>query len=264
MICFPNAKLNIGLHVTEKRSDGYHNIESIFYPIPFNDVLEIIPKQTFSFKSYGLNIPGNLESNLVYKAFKLMKEQFNIPEVEIQLIKAIPMGAGLGGGSSNAAFTISSLNELFELNLSQARLEELASEIGSDCPFFIENKPKFVYGRGEKMEQVELELKGKWILLANPNIHISTKEAYNLIQPKHSSINLKEEIKKPITHWRETIKNDFQNKEYDSYPEIKKLHTQIEKRALYTSLTGSGSSVYGIFNTPIEIETGHFQKWLKL
>ncbi|MFK8039496.1 MAG: 4-(cytidine 5'-diphospho)-2-C-methyl-D-erythritol kinase [Crocinitomicaceae bacterium] len=249
MITYPFAKINIGLNVTEKRSDGYHNIESIFFPIPLNDILEINKSEHFNFSSSGTLIPGNAEDNLVIKAYKLIQSIYKIQAVSIHLHKQIPMGAGLGGGSADAAFTLLMLNDLFNLKISKAKLESLALSLGSDCPFFIHNKPMYVFGKGDKMEDIELDLSGKFIMIINPNIHISTKTAYGGVKPRHTNINMSKEVNKPLKKWHHTIKNDFESHIFDLHPKILDLKNELlNLGADYTSMTGSGSTVYGFFS----------------
>ncbi|EAZ79534.1 4-(cytidine 5'-diphospho)-2-C-methyl-D-erythritol kinase [Algoriphagus machipongonensis] len=249
MICFPNAKINLGLQITSKRSDGFHNIESCFYPIPLFDALEIIthPKKSI-FQSTGLPIPGDQKDNLINKAYQLLKKDFpNLPQVQIHLHKNIPMGAGLGGGSADAAFALNTMNNLFDLILDDFFLEEYALKLGSDCPFFIENKPKIATGRGEILEDIAINLEGKYLLLINPGIHIGTKEAYAGIKPKKSEIALKE-VLKDTSRWKAELKNDFEPSIFENHPEIAEVKNQLyQMGAFYASMSGSGSTVFGLF-----------------
>lgn len=252
MIAFPNAKINIGLNIIEKRKDGFHNIESIFYPIfDLVDVLEIIElkkKTTSSFSSSGILIPGELEDNLCLKAYYLLKKEYNLPNVAIHLHKAIPIGAGLGGGSSDAAFTLKILNTLFKLNLSEEKLMFFARKLGSDCAFFIKNKPVFAYEKGDEFIDVNLDLSDYKIKINYPNIHIGTAEAYAGLTPTQPSFCLKKIEQLSIDLWKDKIKNDF---EVSIFPKNKKIETQkklfYKQGAIYASMTGSGSAVYGIF-----------------
>ena len=184
MITFPNAKINIGLFVTEKRQDGFHNLESIFYPIQWNDVLEAIPSDAFEFNTSGLAIDGDSDSNLCVKAYQLLKNDFDIPPIKAHLHKVIPMGAGLGGGSSDGAFMLKLINDLFELNLSTKQLQNYARQLGSDCAFFIENKPVFAFNKGDEFKEVDLDLKDNKLLCIYPNAHVTTAEAYGGIKPQ--------------------------------------------------------------------------------
>ncbi|MCX2742427.1 4-(cytidine 5'-diphospho)-2-C-methyl-D-erythritol kinase [Mangrovivirga sp. M17] len=248
MISFPNAKINLGLYITEKRKDGFHNIESVFYPIPFKDILEINFASKTSFETTGLKIPGKNEDNLILKAYKALRKDFNIDPVQINLHKQIPMGAGLGGGSADGAFTIKLLNDLFELYLEDELLEIYASDLGSDCPFFIKNEPSFVTGRGDELEEIDFSLKGYYLILLNPGIHISTPKAYGMISPNKIDFSLIDLIKSGPENWQGNLKNDFEQPIVEEYPLIRQLVNGLyETGAVYASMTGSGSSVFGIF-----------------
>jgi len=250
MIVFPNAKINIGLNVVEKRSDGFHNIESIFYPImDLFDVLEIVENEDLAFKSTGIEIPGDDDSNLCLKAFHLIKADFNIRNVNIHLHKNIPIGAGLGGGSSDGAFMLKSLNELFELNLTSVQLVKYAKQLGSDCAFFIDNVPVYAYNKGDDFEFIDLDLSSYEIKIEYPKIHIGTKEAYTGIVPVSSQKNLKELINQPIENWKSSIINDFEKSVIPQYPLVEELKQKMYlDGAIFASMTGSGSAVYGFFN----------------
>ncbi|GAA5043589.1 4-diphosphocytidyl-2-C-methyl-D-erythritol kinase [Marivirga lumbricoides] len=249
MLVFPNAKINLGLNIVSKRTDGYHNISSCFYPIPVKDALEIIPANKASFESTGLAIPGDPEDNLIWKAYQMLNKDFKLPEMAIILHKAIPMGAGLGGGSANGAFMLKLLNEYFDLKLSDKTLEEYALKLGSDCPFFIQNQPQLVSGRGEIFEPVSLNLKGYFLGLVYPGIHIGTKEAYGGIAPKKPKTSVKEILlKKPIGEWENLLKNDFEESVFRLYPNLAILKNKLyDAGAIYASMTGSGSTLYGLF-----------------
>lgn len=252
MIAFPNAKINIGLNIVEKRKDGFHTIESIFYPIfDLVDILEIIELKENSnpqFSSSGISIPGEATSNLCLKAYNLLKKEYDIPTVAIHLHKVIPIGAGLGGGSADAAFTLKLLNNLFKLNLSDDILIEYARKLGSDCAFFIKNKPLYAFGKGDEFEDINLNLSTYKIKIEYPSIHIGTAEAYKGIKPFKSKLQLKEIINQPINSWKKSIKNDFESSIFLNYPEIEQLKLKFyEEGAIYASMTGSGSAVYGIF-----------------
>jgi 4-diphosphocytidyl-2-C-methyl-D-erythritol kinase len=253
MISFPNAKINLGLHITAKRKDGYHDIETCMVPIPLYDALEMILDKKTTFTSTGLEIPGSEKDNLILKALKLLRKDFNeLPHLNIHLHKNIPMGAGLGGGSSDAAFALSMMNNLFDLLLEDWFLEDYAVQLGSDCPFFIENTPKIATGRGEILEPVEVALSGKHLLLINPNIHIGTKEAYAGVTPKAPSTNLKEIIKDK-SRWKEELVNDFEASIFPQYPEIASIKAQLyEMGALYAAMSGSGSTVFGLFDEKVD------------
>ncbi|MBL4594767.1 MAG: 4-(cytidine 5'-diphospho)-2-C-methyl-D-erythritol kinase [Flavobacteriales bacterium] len=252
MIVYPNAKINIGLNVVEKRDDGFHNIESIFYPVmDVFDVLEVVEndENQLAYTSSGISIPGDKDSNLCVKAFHLIRADYPIPFVKIHLQKKIPIGAGLGGGSSDASFMLKALNELFELNLTLEQLVNYAKQLGSDCAFFIENKPVYACGKGDEFENIELDLSAYTIKIEYPEIHIGTAEAYNGVTPSPSELNLKELITTPISDWTKSIKNDFEASVFPQYPEIEKIKQKIYTNgAVFASMTGSGSAVFGIFN----------------
>ena len=249
MISFPNAKINLGLHVTRKRDDGFHDIETIFYPVMLKDALEIHPSvENNSFlKLYGIALPAGGE-NLCMKVLKLLKNDFDLPAVDIHLLKHIPSGAGLGGGSSDAAHTLLMLNKLFNLNVSSAELEGMAAILGSDCAFFIRNKPVFAFGRGEQFEEIDLDLKGTNIVIVKPDIHISTAEAYSMIRPVEGRPSPREIIQKSIHEWKGLLVNDFEEPIFVKYPQIKALRDELYAQgAVYASMSGSGSAVFGIF-----------------
>ena len=249
MIVYPNTKINIGLDVLEKRADGYHELSSIFYPVKnLCDILEIFPSTEFSFSSSGIQIPG--EGNICIKAFKMLKQDFGISNVNIHLHKRIPIGAGLGGGSADGAFMLKALNETFDLKISNAQLERYALQLGADCPFFIENTPKYVQGIGEKMIGIGLELSNYEIKFIFPELHISTAEAYGSITPKIPETNLLDLINQPIENWKGKVKNDFEVTAFAKYPQLEKMKSQLyADGALYASMSGSGSVLYGVFNS---------------
>ena len=254
MLCFPNAKINIGLNVIEKRTDGYHNLETVFYPIGLCDVLEIIEskKSDTTFHLSGLPVDGDNENNLCLKAYRLLKKDFDLPNVEIALYKIIPMGAGLGGGSSDAAFTLKTLNDLFKLNITNSNLEQYAAKLGSDCAFFINNKPAFATGRGELLTDIELNLSNYYIALINPAIHVSTAIAFAGLVPQKptSSINIR--INNPIEKWKDNIDNDFERFVFAKYPKIEEIKNSLyASGAIYAAMSGSGSTVYGLFEKEI-------------
>lgn len=251
MLVYPNAKINLGLNVVERRSDGYHTIETVFYPIGLNDVLEVQPSETcsdYSFSSSGIALGGDPEDNLIVKAYHLLRSEYQFPAVDISLCKQIPFGAGLGGGSSDAAFMLKALNELFELKITKRKLESLAAKLGADCPFFVKNKPVFAAGIGNIFTPIRLSLSGYYLVLVKPDIHISTPEAYSLVVPQKPEFSLLELIQKPIHEWKSLIKNDFEKSVFSKYPEIEAIKNKLyDMGAFYASMSGSGSSVYGIF-----------------
>lgn len=247
MITFPNAKINLGLNILSKRDDGYHNISSCFYPLPFSDILEIMPSENFHFRSTGITIPNDGE-NLCIKAFRMLKDEYGIGNVNVHLHKNIPIGAGLGGGSADASFALKMMNELFELSLTDDDLEKFAGRLGSDCPFFIRNKPVLAEGVGTDFRTVDVDLSGKYLVLINPGIHVSTALAYSKVLPNQPEKSIEEILKLDITKWQEYLVNDFEDSVFRQFPAIKKLKKQlIASGALYASMSGSGSSVYGIF-----------------
>lgn len=255
MIVYPNAKINLGLNIIDKRPDGFHNIESLFLPIDLCDILEITQSDTKNeFSSSGIPIPGESKDNLCLLAWEQLQRDHHIPPVLIHLHKVIPIGAGLGGGSADGAFMLKALNELFSLNIKIEKLEEYAADLGSDCAFFIRNKPAFAEGRGEILNEIELELTELKIALINPGIHISTKEAYSGVSPTKPNQRLRELINTPLANWQETIINDFEPEISVNHPAISKIKEQLlSSGAQYAAMTGSGSSIFGIFNTEIPV-----------
>lgn len=252
MICFPNAKINLGLNIVEKRQDGFHNLESCFYPVQWSDVLEILPAEKLLFESTGIPIPNNGKDNLCVQAYKLLQADFDLPPVHIHLHKIIPVGAGLGGGSADAAFTIKTLNGLFDLQLDVAAMQSYARKLGSDCAFFIENKPKYCFDKGDQFAGIDINLQGKFIVLVYPNQHVSTGEAYAGIQPALADTELKTVLLQNVEDWQTGVKNDFEPQIFAKYPEIESIKTKLyEQGALYASMTGSGSTVFGIFDQMI-------------
>lgn len=256
MILYPNAKINLGLNVVEKRPDSYHNIETVFYPIGLCDVLEVEQSETcsdYSFSSSGIAIDGDSEDNLIVRAYRLLCSEYQFPPVDITLVKQIPFGAGLGGGSADAAFMLKAMNELFELKITPKKLEKFAAELGADCPVFIKNKAVFATGIGNVFSPIKLSLKGKFLVLIKPDIHVSTPEAYSLVVPEKPKASLVDLIQLPITEWKHTIKNDFEKSVFVRYPAIEDIKNNLYKMgAVYASMSGSGSSVYGIFETEPE------------
>jgi len=256
MLKFSNAKINLGLHITKKREDGYHEIETVLYPVDWCDVLEIVPADNNRFETYGIEIPGDPMDNLCVKAYSLLQEDFGIDPVQMHLLKNIPIGAGLGGGSSNAAFTLSILNDLFDLNISKRILQEYADFLGSDCSFFLNNVPQFASGRGNHLQDIEIDLSAYQFVLVYPNLHIDTAWAYSQITPQTPAISLAEIlIMHPIEKWKNVLHNDFQTPITQQYPIIKKLVELCYKhQAVYSAMSGSGSTVFGIFEKDKKID----------
>lgn len=280
MVIFPNCKINIGLRILRKRADGFHDLETIFYPLPVKDVLEVVEKRntanelrdgfintgkrslpttpyvtfttsdgTIEFNQSGLAVDGNTENNLCIKACQLLKKDFpGLPPVQIHLHKNIPIGAGLGGGSADSAFTLKLINEKFHLNITDEQLRKYAAQIGSDCPFFIFNTPCLATGRGECLDPVQLDLSRFSFVLVSPAIHINTAWAFSAITPSVPQVSLIETYKQPVELWKDQLINDFENPVFKQYPQIKKIKEELyDHGALYASLTGSGSTVYGLF-----------------
>ena len=257
MITYPNAKINLGLNIVEKRPDGYHNLETVFYPINLQDALEVNlleGEEDFSLKVSGVPIEGEPENNLVVKAYRLLKKDYpEMPAIDIHMYKHIPTGAGLGGGSADAAFMIKLLNDKFKLNLSIEKMEEYAAILGADCAFFIQNKPVFATGIGNIFEPIQLSLKGYYLVLVKPDIFVSTKDAFAHIIPTQPTQSLKEIIRMPVETWRATMKNDFEDSVFQKFPEIAAIKDKLyDLGAVYASMSGSGSSVYGIFREQVE------------
>lgn len=250
MITFPNAKINLGLNVLNKRPDGYHEISSCLYPVfDLCDALEMVPAERFSFSCTGLPISGSTDSNLIVKAYRLLQEKYTFGDVAIHLHKVIPMGAGLGGGSADGAFALKMLNGLFNLQLSTDVLKNLASELGSDCPFFIDNVPALVSGTGTSLEAFDLDLENYEIKLLHPEVHVSTKEAYSMVTPGPVKTDIREVLSYPVQDWQGHLINDFEGPVSEKFPEIRKAKEELLKQgAQYAAMTGSGSSVFGIFS----------------
>ncbi|MBC7534720.1 MAG: 4-(cytidine 5'-diphospho)-2-C-methyl-D-erythritol kinase [Ferruginibacter sp.] len=271
MISFPNCKINIGLQVSGTRADGYHDLQSVFYPVTIRDALEIIdapPTSDDVFSTSGIPVEGNSENNLCLKALHLFKNKFpRLPALRMHLHKAIPTGAGLGGGSADAAFTLQLINKKYSLGLSVEELKDYAGELGSDCPFFILNKPCFASGRGEILEEVTIDLSNHKILVVNPGIHINTGWAFSLLDNPRTPGKLKYYINLPIGTWRQNIFNDFETPLFLVHPEIGNVKEYLYRAgASYASMSGSGSSLYGIFEkgaTPeINFPAHYFCKWV--
>jgi 4-diphosphocytidyl-2-C-methyl-D-erythritol kinase len=253
MICFPNCKINIGLYVTAKRPDSYHNIETIFYPVPLHDALEVIESDKNEFTQSGIDIPGNREANLCLRAYDILQRKFKLPPVKIHLHKVIPTGAGLGGGSSNAAFMIKLLNDTFSLKMDIPQMKQIAANLGSDCSFFIENTPVFATSKGDMFENIKFDLSNYHIVLSKPDLHISTPEAFSMIIPKCAPFLLKEISVAKISEWKDYVSNDFEKVVFNKFPEIKAIKEKMyEAGAVYASMSGSGSAVYGIFEKEID------------
>ena len=255
MLLLPNCKINIGLNIVSKRPDGYHNLETVFFPIPLRDNLEFkeIENEDVPYRlvSGGVPIEGKPEDNLIVKVYLDMKAEFNLPALELSLYKNIPMGAGLGGGSSDAAAMMKGLNEAYNLQLSTEDMEKRLAKFGADCPFFVRNKPAYATGIGDELTNCNVSLKDKFIVLVKPDVFVSTKQAYAYVTPKLPAIPLAEAIKLPIETWKEQIVNDFEQSVFPFHPELPAIkQTLYDMGAVYASMSGSGSTMYGIFNRP--------------
>lgn len=293
MITFPNAKINIGLNIVAKRTDGYHDIETLFFPVNLQDALEVtlkkpldsgvikkrlevgnllhlktesrypeidsVDESSYELHLLGDAIEGNPADNLVVKAYKLLAEDFDIPPVVIHLYKLIPSGAGLGGGSSDAAQMIALLNKRFGLKMKNRCMERYAAQLGSDCAFFIRNKPAFATGRGEILTPVDLSLQNYFIVIVKPNIFVSTAEAYAGVTPAKPEVSLRDAIKRPVSEWKNLIVNDFEKSVFAKHPQLQQLKDKMyELGAEYASMSGSGSAIYGIFSKSVENVEQHF------
>jgi len=248
MVVFPPCKINVGLHVLYKRNDGYHELDTCFYPIPFTDILEILPADQFSLTISGSNIEGKIEENLCTKAFRLIQTNHHIPNVAIHLYKILPTGAGLGGGSADAAYTLLTLNQLFDLKLKTEELAQYAAQLGSDCAFFCYQQPMIGKGRGEILEPSKSWLKNYYLVLMKPAIHVSTALAYQGIQPRNNRPSIESLLALPIEEWKNVVENDFEKGVFAEFPAIQKIKEFLyEEGAIYAAMSGSGSSVFGIF-----------------
>ena len=264
MIEFPNCKINLGLNITQKRPDGFHDIETVFYPVKWSDALEIIEGGTapFELSVSGIKVEGKMEENIIFKAYKLLAAEHTLPNLKVYLHKVLPMGAGLGGGSSDAAFFLKLANKQLKLDLSTEKLTTIARKLGSDCAFFIENSPVFAKGKGDEFEPLNVDLSPYHILVVYPGIHSNTKEAYEGCVPAVPGKSIKEIIAQPIGTWKNELKNDFEKTIFKKYPEIEKLKQQFyDNGAVYASLSGSGSAVFGIFGTKPEIVLNKNYLW---
>ncbi len=262
MILFPPAKVNIGLNVLGRRQDGFHEIETVMMPIALCDILELLPVDHFEFKQSGYPIEEDYESNLCVRAYNAMQAKYDIRPVYMHLIKNIPMGAGLGGGSSDAAAVLLGLDSLFNLHCSTSELADIAAQLGSDCPFFIKDEIQLAKGRGELLSPVDLDLTSYWIKLINPGIHISTKEAYENVVIDEAS-DLSEIIKSPVSKWKDNIGNAFERSVFQRYPEIKDIKKSLyEEGALYASMSGSGSTVFGIYTEEPKLSPNYSDQWV--
>ena len=264
MILFPPAKINLGLNVLRKREDGYHDLDTCMVPIPLCDVLELLPSDEFEYHQTGLSIPGAADDNLCVKAYKLLKDDYNLPPVYMHLRKEIPMGAGLGGGSSDAAYVLTGLNTLFQLNIQTAKLEEYAARLGSDCAFFVKNEAQIAHGRGEILSPCPLDLLGMYIKIINPGIHVGTKEAYDGVKPNPNARSVDEILSLDIEQWKGQLKNDFETSVFRNHPVLQEIKDKLyTEGAIYAAMSGSGSTMFGIYSTKPNLSFQDEKSWME-
>jgi len=276
MITFPVAKINLGLNVVERRQDGYHNLETVFYPVPIKDALEVFPMHEdfpslvdCDLKVTNIQVEGDEQRNLVVRAYNLLKADFpSLPRVHAHLWKNIPTQAGMGGGSSDCAYMLTLLNRQFELGLSSTQLIDYAARLGADCPFFVLARPAYAEGIGEKLQEIELTLKGWYLAVVRPNIPVSTKEAFALIHPHRPQHNCREIVCQPVENWRDLLTNDFEESVFQQYPAIGSIKNRLyEMGAVYASMSGSGSALFGLFREDVNVKqafNGMFAETLAL
>lgn len=261
MLTFANAKINLGLFITAKRPDGYHNLQTVFYPVKLHDVVELLDAGETKCTVAGIHIPGAVDDNICLKAFRKLQLDFDLPHQHIVLLKNIPVGAGLGGGSADAAFLIKLINEKFKLRLETAQMQDYARTLGADCSFFIENRPVFATGKGDEFEDSSIDLSNYFVVLVKPTVHVSTSQAYAGVTVQHPEVSLKELIKRPVSDWKDVVKNDFEPSVFAKYPEIYEIKTLLYSAgATFALMSGSGSAVYAIFDRPVqllELESRH-------
>ncbi|MDQ8004052.1 MAG: 4-(cytidine 5'-diphospho)-2-C-methyl-D-erythritol kinase [Pedobacter sp.] len=254
MLTFANAKINLGLFLTEKRADGYHNLQTVFYPIKINDVVELVDAEETSMLIKGIDIPGDTTDNICFKAFETLQRDFNLPNQQIVLLKNIPVGAGLGGGSADAAFLIKLVNQKFELGLTDERMEAYARPLGADCAFFIKNQPTYAFAKGDEFEELNVDLSAYYLVLVKPSVHVSTAEAYSKVNVKQPSNSLKDLIHLPLQDWPAHILNDFEPSVFAKYPQIDEIKTKLyQADAKFALMSGSGSSVFAIFEKEVKL-----------
>lgn len=260
MVIFPNAKINLGLHVVAKRADGYHDIETVFYPFHgVSDALEIISARELNFSGSGKSIPGADDDNLCMKAYRLLKNDFDLSPVSVHLLKNIPIGAGLGGGSADGSFMLRLLNQYFDLQLSDERLAAYAARLGSDCPFFIYNRPLLATGTGTIFEDCNVDLSTYHLVLLCPSVHVSTAQAYAGVLVKTPEVSIKEVLQLPLADWKERLKNDFEISVFKAFPELQKLKEKLyASGAIYAAMSGSGSALFGIFQEAVQLDEKAF------
>ena len=263
MITFPHAKINIGLQVTERRPDGYHNLDTVFYPIPIQDALEVIVAEGADYDCRlhisGIEIAGDPDTNLVVRAYRLLAADYTLPSVDIYLHKHIPTGAGLGGGSADASFMLRLLNEMFALGISTDKLEAYAAQLGADCPFFITGRPVYATGIGNEFHPIDLDLSGWHLVVVKPDVFVSTKEAYSMVRPAKPEVTLDQKIGLPLDEWKESISNDFEEGIFALHPELNDIKAKLYALgARYAAMSGSGSALFGLFEQPLADVEEHF------
>ena len=277
MLVHPIAKINLGLNVVERRPDGYHNLETVFYPVPITDTLEVYEMDTqfpsevdCDLKVTNIRIDGDEQQNLVVRAYRLLKQDFpTLPRIHAHLFKGIPTQAGMGGGSSDCGFMITLLNQRFQLGLSKNQMIDYASRLGADCPFFILNRPCYAEGIGERLQPIDLSLSGWYLAVVRPAIPVSTKEAFSLITPQHTHRNCRDIVAQPVETWRDVLVNDFEKSVFTLHPEIGAIKDHLYSMgAVYAAMSGSGSSLFGLFHQPVSLDCfeddGVFRTLLRL
>ena len=254
MLTFANAKINLGLFLTEKRADGYHNLQTVFYPIKINDVVELVDAEETSMLIKGIDIPGDAIDNICFKAFKILQQDFDLPHQQIVLLKNIPVGAGLGGGSSDAAFLVKLVNQKFKLGLTEEQMEDYVRPLGADCAFFIKNKPTYAFAKGDEFEELSVDLSRYYLVLVKPPVHVSTALAYSNVNVKQPSSSLKDLIHLPLQDWQAHIFNGFEPSVFAKYPQIDEIKTKLyQAGAKFALMSGSGSSVFAIFEKEVQL-----------
>ncbi len=277
MTVFPIAKINLGLNVVEKRPDGYHNLETVFYPVPITDALEVFPMDSrfpspfdCDLKVTNIHIDGDEQRNLVVRAYNLLKKDFpDLPRVHAHLYKGIPTQAGMGGGSSDCGYMITLLDRLFSLGLSEQQMIDYAARLGADCAFFVVNRPSYAEGIGELLKPISLDLSGWYLAVVRPAIPVSTKEAFSLITPEHPIKNCRDIVLQPVETWRAELTNDFEKSVFAIHPEIGAIKERLyQMGAVYAAMSGSGSSLFGLFREPVDLSAfdaeGTFRTCLQL
>ena len=277
MLTKPIAKINLGLNVVEKRPDGYHNLETVFYPVQIEDALEVYPmdpefpsEYDCDLKVTNITIDGDEQRNLVVRAYNLLKADFpTLPRIHAHLYKGIPTQAGMGGGSSDCGFMITLLNDMFQLCLTDQQMIDYAARLGADCAFFILNRPCYAEGIGEKLQPIDLDLKGWYLSLVRPDIPVSTREAFALIKPHYPEVNCREVVKQPVESWRDALVNDFEGSVFAVHPELGAVKDRLyDLGATYAAMSGSGSTLFALSRQPLNLDEfnseGTFRKTIFL